>query len=396
MSFASFRFEGVDTRDGSMRTGSIRATSLIDARQRLASRHVAASQLEQVHRFNTRLSDQIDVLDSLYLLLKSKVELTQALDIVRLQSDRMNRTQQKINDVCEKVKKGSSFSASLKETGLVSDPFVLALIRSGEDSGSLDKSLHASIYFLKTVQGIRSKVISASLYPAIVVIVAIIAVFILTRYVVPIFVGMYTRFGTEELPWITTALMSTVTWLRSYGGYLVLSLAILALIFLMQRSHPLVQRAKDSLLRNIPVVRSMYADLQGFQCFHSLNILTSSGVELVDALSMLQGMFGMTRFGQQLAEVEQSVLRGGSFHDGLKRSGFSSGSTLSILRSGEMSGNLKDSFDLLSHYYQDRFEKAVSRVQTIIEPLFIVVISMVVGLVLVAMYLPMFNIVNVM
>lgn len=390
-----FRYDGFDSRTGKSRSGSIRASDKVDASMRLKNRKIMATKLEPATRLMQKSKELLALLEGLYLLIHAGTDLVEALGILEGQQGMSKTGNRQLSGILGELKAGKSFWKAAREGGLITDPFVVSLIHAGEKTGTLDKALEAAIYYLKTMDSIRSKVISAMIYPAIVSVVSAIAIIILTKYIIPVFAALYLKYGNSKLPLLTRSLISVTTFLNHHLIAIMGGILLLVILFWYLRAQASVRFLFDRLRLRLPLLGRIKRNLTGFKCFSTLHILTAAGVELVAALGLLRQSFDNTVFGEKLSKILESVMRGESFHYALQEADFFGNSELSIIKSGENAGNLKDSFALLSQYFQAHFEKNIVVFNMIIEPLFLVLISMIVGLILIALYLPMFNIVNV-
>ncbi len=387
-----YKFSGICLKNGSVKSGKIFAKSENEAKLKLLNNSIAVNQIEGVYSFRES-KEVLDFFESLFLLIKSGMELVSAIETL---SGEKEKQYSRITDLLEHIKKGEQLSFALNKTGFLSDPFIAALIKAGEKTGNLEKALESAIYYLKTMEDIKSKVLSATIYPLITLLVSIVTSVILLKYVVPVFVNLYKKYGDIELPVVTELLLNVSSFINNNFLILFVFFVLIVVSIKYRKSAKFIGNFFSNLFLRLPLINNVYKNLKGFKLFQILYILTEAEVELIEALEILRSATTNNKEQKTLDNTIKLLKQGNSYSTIVKNSNEFEQSVLSIIVSGEKTGNLKDAFNLLAQYFKKRFEKNITAFATIIEPTFLILISMFVGFILIALYLPMFNIVNVL
>ncbi len=268
-------------------------------------------------------------------------------------------------------------------------PFDLGLIRVGENTGTLEGRLQSlsELYAVRSER--RSKVLNALLYPAVVLLLSLIVTAIMLTVVVPMFTGLYARFG-KELPQLTKA----VVWLSDHFAFIALFSAALiaaamALFRLLLRSTQ-KERALKVLLK-APLLGPLVLDSLKQQVFYSLAALLHGQVPLDNALQTVSEAYSNPVIKKGLQVSKEQILLGQPAAISLERVGLTGPEETAILGVGEESGHLAEGFSELSLYFSDSMDSRSKVLTTLIEPLLILFLGTIVGTILIALYLPIFG-----
>lgn len=289
------------------------------------------------------------------------------------------------------VESGSSFSAALSAYPEVFPPLMISMVRVGEMGGFLGQSL-ATV--AETYQGeaeLQGKIKSATTYPIIVFVIAILGVIAMVTFVVPIFEGMFTNLGSElPIPTqILVTLSDSMIWLLPL---LIVAGIAVWLWWVRNRRAEKVRRAVDPLKLRLPVMGPLATKIAVARFTRSLSMMLNAGVPLVQALSIVGSASNNWKIEQAVREIQESVRQGRSFSAPLAKAAVFPPMVAQMTAVGEESGTLADMLASIADFYENEVETATSQLTASIEPILIVGIGIIIGGMVVSLYMPIFSI----
>lgn len=291
-------------------------------------------------------------------------------------------------DVRDRVKSGEALSDAFAAQGELFPKLYCSSLASGERSGEIPSVLQRYIRYSRNVQAIRKKVVSAMIYPSMIILLSMIVVAIMTFYVVPQFRGFLLELNVE-LPLITVILVDASTFLTEHWVVVVGSIAgLVGAIFVWARSGA-GQLAIDRLKLRVPLAGSIIHDYAQNRFTRTLSTLVAGGIPLVSALELAARAVGNQFMEARLLEVTKSVREGQALWESLEKTKLVSDITIEMIKVGESTGSLVEMLDSASEFSEEEIDFRLNKVVTIIEPLMLVFIACVVTTVLLALYLPM-------
>jgi type IV pilus assembly protein PilC len=326
----------------------------------------------------------------LLVLMKAGLPIIQTLDTI-LERGGKGKLVGILTTVREEIKGGASLSDALaKHPGAFSHLYV-ASVRAGERTGDLPLTIRRFTAFVKRAEAIRKKVISALLYPAILVTVAAVAITLLLVYVVPTFSQVYADSGAQ-LPGPTQVLISLTAVLRRY--FLVfLAVGFGAMFIFRQWAKTINGRYTiDGLKLRIPLFRELYSRYSLTSFTRTLSTVIGSGIPIVESLKMSVGTLNNRVLERRLlaavAKVEEGVSLSAAF-DGAK---IMPPLALRMIGVGETTGSLEEMLTDVSEYFEDEIEARLHVLTTAVEPAIMVIMGIIIGVIILTMYLPIFRI----
>lgn len=318
-------------------------------------------------------------------MLKANVPLTEALHLLGQQPDTMGSLCRRWRDATASGQSLSQCMAGCEETA---HPMALTMTRVGENSGQLGESLHFCAQYFAKMLHLRQKLISSLLYPALVVVVSIAALVILTFYVLPRFTHLFIRFDLE-LPFITRALLGATAFFSKFGW---LFLAIGLILIVWGRRSKWHRHERVYALRNrLPIVGPIISEARWSVFCEALGILLKADVRIHEALGLLNNLFTDPNMNVRLGQTHQLVLNGRSLAEAFATTGILPDVDRKQLAIGESSGTLTEQVSHLAIRHQALLEKRAAHLLTLFEPMMILGISLFIGLVLIGLYLPLFE-----
>ena len=374
------------------------AQSEEEARQKLADRgyyvFAVRSQLDLLARLTQgggrkiRLDDFLIFNQQFHTLVRAGLPILRALDLLTERAGTA-RLRPILEDVRQRVRAGALLSEAMTAQGSF-PPVYVTVIAAGERSGNLTGVLEQYISYLRTTTGFRSRLITALIYPAVLVAVALTVVSYLATYALPKFAELYKQLDVP-LPTITRVMLEFALPLRQYFVAFVIILVAGAMgIFLWTRSDR-GAIAIDRLKPRIPVFGDIWIKSQVAQFVRTLSTLLGGGTPLVPALRTSAAAIGSRLIATSVEHAADRVKEGQSLHVSLAETRMIPGLALEMIEVGEASGALTAMLASVAEFYEEEVSTRLQRSLSWIPIVILVVMAVVVGFILISLYLPMFS-----
>ncbi len=324
----------------------------------------------------------------LAILLNAGLVLTDALEsLENKESDPQVR--KILAGLIQALYEGKSLSAALSGYPWIFPPLFIALIKASERTGELGPALNRYVGYRASLDAMRQKVISASVYPVLLLGVGGLVLLFLIGYVVPrfslVFEGM-----EHQLPWLSQVLIDLGNFLQQHQILLLPGLlGIIALGLLAARSHTL-RRLVGRQIQRIPRLHKALLTFELARFYRSLGILLQGGIPVIDALSMASGLLG-EQSRQHLLQAQSRVREGCALSMALETYGLSTPVALRMLRAGERSGNLGVMLERTADFHEAQTSRWIEWFVRLFEPLLMAFIGLLIGTIVVLMYIPIFE-----
>jgi type IV pilus assembly protein PilC len=266
----------------------------------------------------------------------------------------------------------------------------VAVVRAGEQSGSLPIVLHTLTTYLEKAENLRRKVKGAIAYPVVIMLTSILIVFVMIVKIVPVFEEVYAR-AKAQLPRPTLMLIAVSSFLRDYTLLAVLLLLVLVIVGYMILQTSGGGLAVDRLVLRLPIFGSLIRKSVMARVTRTLSLLLQAGIPLIDALETVSQVAGNRVVERALLTSTQQVRDGATLAETLRQTGQFPSMITQLVASGEESGTLPSMLGKAAVYYEQQVDAAVATLSTLIEPVMIVFMGALAGGVIVALYLPIFN-----
>lgn len=383
-------------RAGQALSGVLYGVDKDSIRTQLSQRGIVAQRIAPRRESLRRPVKSIEVmrfLQEFTTLYDAGVPLLRIFDVL-LHSQKNPQFQTVIQTLRLDVERGESLHIALRHHPQVFDDLTCNLIESGEAAGRLSETLRNIIYTQERRQQLVSQVKTALAYPMFVVGVALLVWVVVLGWVVPVFEGIYKNSG-KQLPWLTQVLLDASRLMRSQG-WLIMLLLIVLVVFLMRWQNSSWRYLIDRLKLKIPVFGDLLKTAWHAQFSRVLGLLYQSGVPLHLALSITGRTIPHLPMRTAIEDCTQEVLNGHSLSMSMAQHNIFETNLVQRIQIGEESGALTDM--LAQHATHNEFlvEQTIKRLASLIEPMLILVIGAMVGVMLVALYLPILNLGAVM
>ena len=327
-------------------------------------------------------------------LLKAGMPLVQSLDLLKRRVESpMFRTV--LDDVHDKVRSGTALSDAFALHGDLFPRVYTASILAGERSGNLEAVLRRYVEYTKIIATVKSKTISALVYPAILITLAIALVSIIVLKVVPAFSDFYSSFGAD-LPLITRIIVQISDFLRAQLLLIVVAFVVVVAVAVSWVRRPGQKARFDHLLLGVPMLGQVARKFSTSQMSRTLATLLGGGLPLVNALDIAARSIGNQFMAQQLEIVGARVREGESFAAALEARHAFPEVAVKMAEVGESTGALQDMLNTVADFYDEEIATTMDRFVTLVEPVLLVVMGMVIAGLLLALYMPLFQLSSVL
>ena len=325
-------------------------------------------------------------------MVNSGLTLVRALTVLQEQT-RNPAFGQVIGDVRTRVEQGSSLSASLATHPKVFGHLYVAMVQAGEVGGALDETLVRLADTLESGVRLRSKVKSAMAYPAVVLTLIVLIVAAMLLFIVPIFSRMYAELG-GELPLPTKTLVKLSSLLGKF--WWVIALLTVGSVMGLKRwiRTPDGREKWDRFKLRLPIFGKLVQKVAISRFARTMSVLSRTGVPVLQALDIVSATAGNAMVSAALRDVQESVKRGESLAGPLSRHEVFPPMVTHMMAVGEETGALDAMLGKVADFYDQEVDDAVNAITSLIEPVLIIVMGVAVGGILISLYLPMFNIAN--
>ena len=332
-------------------------------------------------------SQLLDFSRQLYNLLCAHVELLKALHILREQTDEL-ALRNLIDNLYNRVKEGENFSTALEQFPESFSSVYTSLIKAGEVGGKLDSALGRIVTFLEEREDLRRKVISSLAYPIMMILVGIATVVVLVTFVIPRLTALFADFG-QELPLITKVLLFISSWFGRIEFWLVIAAALIILAVYQRFARN--KLSFKGLVKTIPIFRKIIL-LESITHFSfTFGMLLESGVSVLEALGVSSLSLGDSRLAAEVGRLKNEVTQGASLAEGTNYLVSFPKFFCRMLVIGEESGLLPKVMDTTTQVLKKELEMRLKIISSLIEPAIILGVGLVLGIMVVAMLLPIFQ-----
>jgi len=324
-------------------------------------------------------------------LLQSGIDLKTSLELILVDQDK-TKEKQLFENIKTSVLNGNSLSDAINETGKFSQ-YEFYSTRIGEETGRLAEVLTDMAKYFKSKISQRRKVISAVTYPMIVLSTSLGAVFFMLKFVVPMFADVFKRFG-GRLPAVTSLILEFSEFTDNYFKYIFILFVVIMLFIAFSRNKGWFRRVSSAMILKTPVVGDIVSKIYLARFANTMRLLVSTDTPLLRSIALVRQMIGFYPIEVSLLEVEQSILKGESLHNSLSVFPFYPAKMIQLIKVGEEVNRLDYFFEKIATQYTEEVEYRTGTLSSLLEPLIIIFLGLIVGVILIAMYLPMFQMSN--
>ncbi|MGH2910035.1 MAG: type II secretion system F family protein [Solirubrobacteraceae bacterium] len=397
----TFTFRAVDASGGKV-VGELEADSRDGVVDALRSRGLLALEVKEKVKsaeVNLDLFSRVSVQDlalatrQLSTMINSGLALMRALTVLESQTE-SKKLKETLVTVSSDIQAGASLSGALARHPKVFSELYVAMIRAGETGGFLEDALVRVADQLESQDRLHRQVKGAMIYPAVVFTVAIGVLIGMLVFIIPVFAGVFKQFG-GKLPALTLLIMHVSNFCRGYWFVLVFGIPAIIVAFFKWKGSARGRPAWDRMRLKAPAkIGAVVQKIALARWSRTLSSLTTAGVPTLEAIDVTGRTAGNTVVEMAMRTVYDSVQSGGTIASALGREPIFSSLVTNMVRVGEETGALDSTLAKVADFYEEQVEIAVKSLTSILEPIMIVFIGSIVGFMIIAMYLPMFDVYN--
>ena len=389
---AVYEWEGKD-RNGKQVRGEIRAAGENQVKASLRRQGVTPTKIKKRRMRSGKSIKPKDLAiftRQLATMMKAGVPLLQAFDIVGRGNPNPSVTKL-LNDIRTDVETGTSLSVAFRKFPIYFDNLYCNLVEAGESAGILDQLLDRLAVYMEKTEAIKSKIKSALMYPITVLIVAFVVVAVIMIFVIPSFKQVFTSFG-GELPMPTLVVIAMSEFFIQYW-YLIFGGIGGGVYFFLEswKRNEKMQRVMDRIMLKLPIFGILVEKSCIARWTRTLSTMFAAGVPLVEALDSVGGASGNAVFSEATVKIQQEVSTGTALTAAMTNANLFPSMVLQMCAIGEESGSIDHMLGKAADFYEAEVDDMVAGISSLMEPIIIVILGTVIGGIVVAMYLPIFK-----
>ncbi len=396
-----FRYTGIDS-SGKEISGIEEAPSLYSLRKSLTSKGIVLIEVKEVSRitdetkekkfllkrnlFSKKISDEELALlfYEIGLLLSRNVYITEIFNILSKQVENKN-----LQDILLSVKtylqEGKSLGEAL-EKAKIFPQFLVEMVKAGEESGALDKIFLSASEFLEQQADFKSKIKSSLIYPTTVIVIGFIAMIIVMNVVIPKILKIYAQFNTE-LPLST----KIVLYISNFFNIFLKGIPIFILLAFIFKRKFITQEKIDKLKLKIPFFKKVHIYSQYFMWSNTMAVLLRGGLTLDKALNIANKTISNSIIKKQFERIVEDIRKGKSLSEVLYKNKLIPENSVLLIKIGEETAQLEDMFQLIAKIYKKEIEKLINIFLKYLEPITLLIVSVLIGFFIIATILPIFS-----
>ena len=391
-----FLWSGVNRR-GQKVSGELKGETLQQVKAELIRQGIVVQKIRKQHEsFLARYTQSVNAMDIAVLtrqittMLTAGVPLVQTLQLLA-GSHEKKPMREMLANICTEIESGVPPSKALRQYPRHFDDLYCDLVASGEQSGALDAVFDRIATYREKAEAIKSKIKKAMFYPAVVVFVALVVTAILLLYVVPEFDNIFKSFGAE-LPAFTRMVINLSNIVQTYWYFVFGALVILIFVYIHSyRRMESVRDGTDKLILRLPIVGVILQKAALARYARTLSTTFAAGLPLIDGLVAAAGSSGNAVYRKAIMSVRSEVMAGMQMNVAMRTTEVFPEMVIQMIMIGEESGSLDDMLAKVAGIYEQQVDDAVDALSSLIEPLIMVVLGVLVGGLVIAMYLPIFK-----
>lgn len=370
------------------------AINAVEAHRMAEGQGLAVLSVEGQVRWTDRWSEQRPRLNlilfsqELLSLLDAGITVVEALETIQ-EKEQRPEAQQVLTQIITHLHNGVPLSGALQRLPEVFPALFVATIRASERTGDLVPGMTRYIAYAKQLNVVRNKLVSASIYPTMLIGAGGLVTAFLLGYVVPRFGRIYADMG-NDMPFMSRLLLHWAKLVENYGAYLVVLIALLAVLVWHLVASPVMRQRALERLWAIPAMGERVRVYQLARFYRTLGMLLRGGTPMVSALELVSGLL-QPAYRNQLAAATQLIREGQPISTAFSEHRLTTPVAIRMLRVGERGGNIGDMMERIAAFYDDQLAAWVDWFTRLFEPLLMAFIGLLIGAIVVLMYLPIFE-----
>ncbi len=379
---------------GGVVEGEIEAVNQADAIRKLKSQNLSVLNLlpkPQKKLRKGKITEKEIVIFSRQLstLVSSGVPIIQSLTILEEQAENLNFARV-ISQIKKDIEGGLSISEAIAKHPKVFSELYVSMVKAGELGGILDTILDRLSTYLEASSALKDKVRGAMMYPMVVGGIAVLITIFLIIFVIPIFKGIFADFGAE-LPFITVMVINASDFLKGNILYIIAGLVVIFFLFKRYINTEKGRKNFDAFLLSLPILGVIFKKVSIARFSRTLGTLIKAGVPIIQALDTVAKTSGNKIIEEVILDSIKSIKEGGKISEPLKKSSVFPPMVVQMINVGEETGSLDTMLFKIADFYDQEVDASVKGLTSMIEPLVMVFMGVVIGFIVIAMFIPMFQ-----
>ena len=333
--------------------------------------------------------DQVLLCQQLATLIEAGIPLLKSLEVVSAQVE-SRPLLAALEEMCQDIESGQTFRDAMARHPRIFSHFWVNLVETGEASGHLAQSLNQLARYLESSRDLQRKAVTAMTYPLVLIGASVVALGVFVVKIIPVFTGIFASMHVQ-LPLLTQIVLVISEAVRRYLFFIVLG--AVAAGYALRRFVRTEQGrwVVDRLLLKIPVFNQLFIQLQLAQFAQGLGTLLESGVPILFSLEIIEHSLSNKVYAQAVREVKDYVREGKPMAEPMERTGLFPPMTIQMVQVGEEIGELGRMLGRIAKYYEDRVSTFIERLTVLFEPVAIVIMAAIIGVLVISMFLPIFS-----
>jgi len=378
--------------------GKLEAPSPAEVAKILREKGLFPITIEPVKRFSlkfdfqlgrVRLKEVVIFTRQLTAMIGAGIPLPSAIGAL-CQQMKNKKFKQILEDVKEQVETGVKFSDALKKYEKVFGRLYISLVEAGEATGELDLMLERWATFAEKILELRRKVVGAMVYPGVVLTFAVGIMFVLLVKVVPTFAAMF-RESNVELPALTAFIIALSDFMKAHVGLIILGFIAFVVVFRLLLRIEKFRYYWDAFKLRIPLVGPLFRKVAMARFARTLATMIKSGVSILESIDNVARTSGNKVIEEALMTIKNEVAEGALLSEALSKTKIFPPMLIEMVSAGERTGNLDTMLDKIADFFEEEVDAAVNALTSVMEPIMLIVIGGMVGVIVVALYLPIFK-----
>jgi type IV pilus assembly protein PilC len=388
--------------NGQTRSGKVEAPNAEELRKRLQAEGLQVLEVTEDRKAprvpaggygRVKLSDLAIFARQFSTMLDAGVSLIRCLDVLQAQTNNA-RLRKILMDLSARVESGESLSRSMARHPKAFSQLIIGLIRAGEVGGVLEESLQRIAGFLEKDVELRRKIRSALTYPVIVLLAAIGIVIFLVSWLVPQFAQLFKELDIKELPAPTQFLVDLSALFTQRWYVVIIAVVAILIAYKLFVSTRVGRRVADRVKLRVPVFGPLHHKIVMARFSRTMGTLLASGVPILQAMETVAGVVGNSVVSDAVIESRARIREGEKIADPLQRSKMFPPMVVHMVSVGEESGSLDHMLNKIADFYENEVEMTIASLTAAIEPVMIVLLGVIVGFIVIAMFLPMIEVIS--
>jgi len=394
----SFIYKGIFKKNKKKTKGEIFAADIRIAESKLKASGIQITKIKKKPKDlipkRIKYEDITSFFRQLATLTRAGIPIIQSLEILIEGIGSHIRFRMLVEDIKDHLSSGENLSDSIEQYPQYFDDLYFGLIRAGEDSGTLDIILTKITEQREKAESIKRKITKAMSYPIVICIIAAGVTTILLTFAVPAFAKLFNDAG-KDLPKLTQITMSASEFMQAYWWVVIVGIIGLITGFkFAKKRFPRIQIYQDLFMLKIPIFGRI-TELSALERFASLlKITLGAGMNLIDSLKIISISTGNYKFNSAVLEMKNDVEEGNSFSISMKDTAVFPSLLEQVVAVGEETGNMEEMLDNITIIYKEQIDTVIDSLNSLLEPLIMVILGVIVGFLVLSMYLPMFQMGN--